>query len=143
MSIQITSQSRIFVCLEPLDFRGGMNATAAACRQRLNKNPLEGGLFVFINKSKTMIKLYSFDGLGEGMFIKRLAVGRFHWWKTDESLSNVMIEHLHTLLRGGDPKRITFPAPWKNLDTPSPFKPNGLQSERQSTMREEDFKKKL
>ena len=102
--------------MRPLNFRAGLNATAAECRQQLNKNPLEGGLFVFINKSKTMIRLYSFDGFKEGMFTGRVAVGRFQWWNEDGPPNDIMIEHLHTLLRGGDPKKVSFPPPWRDIN---------------------------
>ena len=115
MTIQVTTQSRIFICPEPLDFRSGFNGTAAACRLKIQQNPLDGGIFVFINRSKTMIRLYSFDGHGELLITKRVVQGRFSWWNKGAWPSEVMIEHVHLLLRGGDPKNILFPPPWKRI----------------------------
>ncbi|HLE12051.1 MAG: hypothetical protein A2504_05920 [Bdellovibrionales bacterium RIFOXYD12_FULL_39_22] len=115
MIFQIAMQNKIFVCTEPLDFRSGFNGTEAACRLKMNQNPLEGGMFVFINLSKTMIRLYLFDGHGEVMVTKRVAQGRFQWWKEKETPAEVMMEHLHLLLRGGDPKSVKLPAPWKKI----------------------------
>ncbi|MBF0316474.1 MAG: IS66 family insertion sequence element accessory protein TnpB [Oligoflexia bacterium] len=120
MSIQVTLQSRIFICQEPLDFRCGFNGTAAACRLKIQKNPLEGGLFVFINQSRTMIRLYLFDGHGELLITKKVAQGRFPWWNTSSAISEgseteIMIEHIHLLLRGGDPKSVRLPPPWKKI----------------------------
>jgi transposase len=115
MTFQIALNTRIFVCLEPLDFRNGFNGTEAACRLKMNQNPLEGGLFVFINNCKTMIRLYLFDGHGELLITKRVAKGHFQWWKKEETPSEIMIEHIHLLLRGGDPKSVRFPTPWKRI----------------------------
>jgi len=115
MTIQIANHTKIFICLEPLDFRNGFNGTEAACRLHINQNPLEGGVFVFINRYRTMIRLYLFDGHGEWLVTKRVAKGRFHWWKEESNLSEIMIEHVHFLLRGGDPKTVRLPTPWKKL----------------------------
>jgi hypothetical protein len=37
--IQITPHMRILVALEPIDFRAGIDALAAACRKRLEADP--------------------------------------------------------------------------------------------------------
>jgi len=113
--LQIPAQSKIFVGINPLDFRNGFNGTAAACRRELQKNPLEGALFVFINRSKTMVRIYFFDGHGEWSISKRAATGTFSWWKQGELPDEILIEHLQVLFRGGDPKGVHLPPPWKKL----------------------------
>ena len=42
--LQLTPQSRIFLAVEPVDFRRGIDGLAALCRQRLAQNPLEGAV---------------------------------------------------------------------------------------------------
>lgn len=113
--LQITTQTRIFIGIEPLDFRTGFNGTAAECRLKIQQNPLNGGLFVFINRSKTMIRLYFFDGHGEWLITKRVAQGRFIWWKDIDTPENIMVEQLHIMLRGGNPQ-IRLPPLWKNIE---------------------------
>lgn len=113
--IQISSQTRIFIGADPLDFRNGFNGTAAACRRHLNQNPLDGGLFVFINRCRTMIRFYFFDGHGEWVASKRIVQGRFNWWKKGQIPSDVMAEHLYLLSRGGDPTGMSLPPPWKRI----------------------------
>lgn len=115
MTIQLPIRSSIFVCEEPIDFRGGFNATAAVCRLKIQKNPLDGGIFVFINRNKSMVRLYLFDGHGEFLITKRVAKGRFAWWKKNDIPSTIVMEHIQLLLRGGDPKGVTFPSLWKEL----------------------------
>lgn len=109
---QIASQAKIFFSPEPLDFRNGFNGTAATCRQRLEQNPLNGGLFLFINKNKTMARIYFFDGHGEWLVTKRIAQGRFICWSKLSQPREILSEQVYLLLRGGDP-RIHLPAPWK------------------------------
>jgi transposase len=80
--LQLTPQSRLFVAPEPVDFRRGIDALAAVCRQRLGDNPLEGAVFVFRNRSATAIQLLLYDGQGYWLMLKRLSQGRFSWWPT-------------------------------------------------------------
>ena len=65
--LQLTPQSRIFVATEPVDFRKGIDALAAVCRQVLGDNPLEGAVYVFRNRSGTALKLLLYDGQGYWM----------------------------------------------------------------------------
>lgn len=44
--IQITPHMRIWVAVEPIDFRAGIDGLAAACRKRLQADPFSGALFV-------------------------------------------------------------------------------------------------
>ena len=38
MMLQLTPQSRVFVAIEPADFRRGIDGLAALCRQRLGED---------------------------------------------------------------------------------------------------------
>ena len=62
--LQLTPQSRIFLAVEPIDFRAGIDRLAALCRERLAQNPLEGALSVFRNRRSTALKLLLYDGQG-------------------------------------------------------------------------------
>ena len=55
--LQLTPQSRVFVALEPADFRCGIDGLAALCRQRLREDPFAGTIFVFRNRRGTALKL--------------------------------------------------------------------------------------
>jgi transposase len=62
--LQLTPQSRIFLAIEPVDFRAGIDRLAAFCRERLAQNPLEGAVYVFRNRRSTALKLLVYDGQG-------------------------------------------------------------------------------
>ena len=82
--VQLTPQSRIFVAIQPVDFRKGIDGLAAVCRQVLNEQPLSGAVFVFRNRSATTLKLLFYDGQGYWLCTKRLSQGRFQWWPRSE-----------------------------------------------------------
>jgi IS66 Orf2 like protein len=62
--LQLTTQSRIFVATEPVDFRKGIDGLAAVCRRALGDNPLSGALYVFRNRAGTTLKILCYDGQG-------------------------------------------------------------------------------
>jgi hypothetical protein len=64
MMIQITPHMRIWVAVEPMDFRAGIDGLVAACRKRLQADPFSGALFVFGNRARTAIKILVYDGQG-------------------------------------------------------------------------------
>ena len=42
--LQLSPQSRIFVAVEPVDFRRGIGGLGGICRRVLEHNPLHGGV---------------------------------------------------------------------------------------------------
>jgi transposase len=62
--LQLTPQSRIFLAVEPIDGRKGIDSLAAVCRQVLGDNPLGGTVYVFRNRTGTTLKLLAYDGQG-------------------------------------------------------------------------------
>ena len=82
--IQITPQMRIFVALEAIDFRKGIDGLAAACRGSLQHDPFSGTLFIFRNRQRNALKILVYDGQGFWLFTKRLSKGKFHWWPKHE-----------------------------------------------------------
>jgi transposase len=114
--IQITPQMMIFVALEDIDFRKGIDGLAAACRQRLKQDPFSGALFLFRNRRKTILKILVYDGQGFWLCSKRLSKGRFQWWPEQTGLTvNIQAKELQTLLWNGDPGSATFARTWRKI----------------------------
>jgi transposase len=78
--LQLTPQSRIFVAIQPVDFRKGIDGLGAVCRQVLGEDPLTGAVYVFRHRAGTALKLLLYDGQGYWLMMKRLSQGRFAWW---------------------------------------------------------------
>jgi transposase len=114
--IQLTPQSRIFLATEPVDFRKGIDALAAVCRQRLGDNPLAGAVYVFRNRSGTSLKLLLYDGQGYWMMLKRLSQGRFSWWpNSPDARVPLSARELIILTWNGNPERAQMAKDWRRV----------------------------
>lgn len=117
--IQFTPHMRILVATSPLDMRKGMDGIAALCRQCLQENPMSGAVFLFISRSRKILRILSYDGQGFWLCSKRLSSGRFpHWPKagSEHELTRVLEAYqAQVLLHGGDPMQVRGLAPWKKI----------------------------
>ena len=96
--LQLTPQSRIFLAVQPVDFRKGIDGLAALWRQTLSENPLDGAVYVFRNRTGTPLKLLAYDGQGLWLCTKRLSHGRCPWWPTAASPRGTLsAQHLSLL----------------------------------------------
>ena len=64
---------KVFVALEPVDFRKGHDGLVAITQQVLGLDPFCGAAFVFRSKRADRIKVLIWDGTGLVLMHKRLA----------------------------------------------------------------------
>jgi len=69
---------RIYVAAEAVDLRRGFDGLAAATRSLIRQDPLNGHLFVFLNRRRNRIKLLVWDRTGYLLLYKRLERGSFY-----------------------------------------------------------------
>lgn len=99
--IHLTSNTDILIAIQPADFRQGIDGLAALCKQRLNCEPRSGTLFVFINRSKTMVRALVYENNGFWLMTKRLSKGKFLGWPTVSTpITPIDAAHLRKLLSG-------------------------------------------
>ena len=114
--IQLVPQMKILLAREPADFRRGIDALAALCRNPLGQDPFSGTLFVFRNRAGTAIKVLVYDGTGFWLLTKRFSKGRICWWPTgSDPLAPLAAAQLQVLLYGGHPQAARFTPPWRKL----------------------------
>jgi len=105
--IQLTAHTPILLATQATDFRKGIDGMVAVCRHVLDQNPQNGTYFVFINRSKTMIRVLAYDGSGFWLMTKRLSKGRFQGWpKSTSTVSTLEAKRLSRLILGQDPSSI-------------------------------------
>jgi transposase len=80
--------------------RNGFDGLSGVVRNHLKKNPVSGDVFIFINKTRTHIKLLYWDGDGFAMFYKRLEKGRYSLPAHSELSKQMKREELLMLLEG-------------------------------------------
>lgn len=78
--------------------RNGFDRLSGLVREHLQKDPLGGDVFVFINKRRNQIKLLCWDGDGFMLFYKRLEQGTFELPKGEQS--DITVDILSCLLQG-------------------------------------------
>ena len=114
--LQLAPQSRIFLAVEPIDGRKGIDSLAAVCRQVLDDNPLDGAVYVFRTRTGTTLKLLAYDGQGFWLCTKRLSHGHFSWWPTATTPRvTLSAQHLSILLWNGNPDRAQLAPDWRPL----------------------------
>ena len=115
--IQITPQMRIFVAVEPVDFRKGIDGLVCLCRDSLKFDPFSGSVFVFRSRRATAIKLLVYDGRGFWLCQKRLSVGHFRYWprRMGKAASELESHELAVLIAGGDPGGVQGSPIWKRV----------------------------
>ena len=98
---------RIHLHVAPVDMRKSFQSLHAIAKHEMHKDPTDGSLFVFCNRSHTLVKLLYFDGTGLWIMAKRLERGTF-WWPGQADAAEVDLplrhEALAMLLNGIDLK---------------------------------------
>ena len=114
--LQITPQMKIFVAIEPVDFRNGIDGLVALCKKKLEADPFSGALFVFRSRRKIAVKVLAYDGQGFWVAQKRLSSGHFRHWPQSDQVAVKMVAHeLMLLLWNGNPKAGEVAAAWKKI----------------------------
>lgn len=108
-----SSSLKIHLCVEAVDMRKSFNGLYAIARHQLDKDPMDGSLFLFCNRRRDRVKLLYWDGTGLWILAKRLEKGTF-WWpgKMDagKGYFEMKPEALGMLLGGVDLKEGTLRA---------------------------------
>lgn len=82
---------RVFVAVAPVDMRGSFDALAGAVR-RLGLDPLDGHLYLFLNRRRQIAKILWFDRSGWCVLSKRLERGTFELPPVPEGVDQVPVD---------------------------------------------------
>ena len=102
---------RLFMYPSPIDMRAGYDRLAFLCREELGMDPYAGAIFLFFNRSKTLVKIFYHDGSGSCVFGKRLDRGRFTLPSVTvgSRYGSIAANELGLLLEGVDTRLIQHP----------------------------------
>ena len=85
----LTSLHRFEYYAKPCDMRKGQGSLCGLVQNELGRNPLNGDVFVFLNKARNTIKLLNWDGDGLVIYYKRLEKGTFPPPQIEETKSQI------------------------------------------------------
>jgi len=91
---------RIWLCTEPTDMRKSFNGLSALVKHQMKADPLNGQLYVFINRRKTQMKILYFDVSGYAFWCKRLESGQFVARYKNVEKQSITFAELQCLLEG-------------------------------------------
>jgi transposase len=90
----------IFLYTQPADLRKGFDGLAGIVREQFGADPLDGSLFLFVNRRRDRIKILHFDGTGFWLYYKRLEAGTFEVVASAENRVEIDATQLAMLLGG-------------------------------------------
>lgn len=102
----IAAPKQIWLAIEPVDMRLGMEGLSLRVQQALGKPPCDGSAYVFCNKRYNRIKLLMWDGTGVWLAQRRLHQGRFAWPQTQDATCALNAEEWQWLIAGVNWQRL-------------------------------------
>lgn len=117
--IAISPQTKIYIAVQPIDFRAGIDKLFGLCQTLFHQDPYAGHVFIFRNKRANAIKCLAYDGQGFWLCLKRLSKGQFTWWpavnasKNNESVYSLPAKQLSILLYSGNPQHANLAPNWR------------------------------
>ena len=75
--LSVPSTASIFLHTQPTDMRKGFDGLSGIVREQFKADPLDGSLFIFINRRRDRMKILHWDGTGFWLYYKLLEAGTF------------------------------------------------------------------
>jgi len=90
----------IFLCTQPTDMRKGFDGLSGIVRGAFGADPLDGSLYLFVNRRRDRIKILHFDGSGYWLYYKLLEAGTFEVIASEGTCVQIDSTQLAMLLGG-------------------------------------------
>jgi len=103
----IANSGEIWLAVEPVDMRRGIDGLSLIVQQTLDHSPCAGSAFVFCNRAGNRIKVLLWDGTGVWLCQRRLHQGRFVWPKSGDGCFTLTQAQWEWLVAGVDWRRLS------------------------------------
>ncbi len=102
--IPFSSHFNYYFCREPTDMRKGFDGLSGIVTTQLERDPLSGDVYVFLNRRRDRLKLLVWDDSGFWIFYKRLEQGTFELPQDLSRSKTIALSHdtLVLILQGID-----------------------------------------
>lgn len=94
----LSSSNHFHLYSESTDMRKSFNGLSGLIQNNLNRNPLTGDVFLFINKKRDKIKLLHWGVGGFTLYYKRLEEGTFQLPDYDLTASSITIDYTQMVM---------------------------------------------
>ena len=96
---------KVYLGIGVTDMRKAIGTLSVLVAQRHEKELFYGDLFVFCNRSRSLVKILYWDRNGFCLWQKRLEKEKFHWPESEDEVAEISIHELEWLLEGFDIKK--------------------------------------
>ena len=100
-----TGNVEVWLAVEPVSLLKSIDGLCAEVEQRFREDPMRGHVFVFLNRTRTGVKLLYFEHGGFVVTYKRLERGRFQVPVVQGDRARMTSAQLAALLEGIDLSR--------------------------------------
>jgi transposase len=98
--LSVTRIHRCYLYRNRTDMRKGVDGLCGLIRNELGKDPLNGELFVFFNKSRSQLKLLLWEEDGFSLYQKKLERGSYELPKSNQAHHSISSDELNLILQG-------------------------------------------
>ena len=98
--LSIPSTVSIFLYTQPTDMRKSFDGLSGIVRSEFGADPLDGSLFLFVNRRRDRLKILHFDGTGYWLYYKLLEAGTFEVIASEGKCTQIDSTQLAMLLGG-------------------------------------------
>jgi transposase len=92
--LHLSATTKYYFCGKVVDMRKGIMGLCGVVHNEIKQDLLARGVFVFMNRSKTTIKMLQWDGDGFALYEKKLLRGTFEQHCTANDNAAVAITYL-------------------------------------------------
>lgn len=102
--LSIPANVRVYLCTTATDMRKGFDGLQTLVRQVFQRDPVDGHLFLFVNRRKDRLKMLWWDRDGMALFYKRLEAGTYQLPNASDDSAGMEIDatDLALMLNGID-----------------------------------------
>ena len=90
--IGLTQHNRYQLYRKAVDMRKGFDGLSGLVRNEMERDPMDGEVYIFINKRRDKMKLLVWEPGGFMLYYKRLEQGTFELPRADEDQGHIRIK---------------------------------------------------
>ena len=88
--IGLTSHHRYYMYNDICDMRKGFDGISGLIKTSMNRSPLDGSVYIFVNRRRDRMKMLVWESGGFMLYYKRLERGTFELPRSKNSLDNIL-----------------------------------------------------
>jgi transposase len=94
----LSTSNRFHLYSQPTDMRKSFDGLAGVVQNTLGSNPLNGDVFIFINRRRDKIKLLNWQGVSFTLYYKRLEEGTFEVPTYDPQVGSITLSYAQMVM---------------------------------------------